>query len=164
MPLDSLFCELLSPRMFWGGCNVLANLIALAQEMRGSTNDFMTKKKNKKRGVGRESQTPYPLYINRKIFRSCGVVHMGKLTVEAILKCLLQFEFIVYLLKRKKKKVNLVSKTFLWETFNCLPEEKHGNSLLPFLKGKWKSMSVWYDFRSWVIFINNTILYLAGNL
>lgn len=39
-----LLWEQLHPGMFWGSCNTLSNFLAPAQEMRGSLNDFMTKK------------------------------------------------------------------------------------------------------------------------
>lgn len=76
-------------------------------------------------GVG--NQTLYPLHVSRKTFRSCGVVHVGKLTARATLEWLLHFW--VQSLPSGKNEVNLASKTFLWENYNWVPAGKHGNPL-----------------------------------
>lgn len=43
---------------------------------------------------------------------------------------------LIHNLPSRENEVNLASKIFQWENVNWLPEEKHGNSHLPFLKGK----------------------------
>lgn len=92
----------------------------------------MKNKRAKGGGEGRSNSIPFT-HKQKDIYVLWGCPR-GKTDCRSYPE--MAVRILIHNLPSRENEVNLASKIFQWENVNWLPEEKHGNSHLPFLKGK----------------------------